>query len=87
MLPYIMRRKKILTCILARDKFELFCRPFIGTAILFSFLGSLWLLIVVSVPLLAKVWRWLLATAAIFGVLVAINYAYIQWLEPLAEHH
>jgi hypothetical protein len=32
-------------------------------------------------------WRWVLTTAAIFGALVVINYAYIQWLEPLAEHH
>jgi hypothetical protein len=32
-------------------------------------------------------WRWLLTTAAIFVALVAINYAYVQWLEPLAEHH
>jgi hypothetical protein len=32
-------------------------------------------------------WRWVLTTAAIFGALVAINYAYVQWLEPLAKHH
>jgi hypothetical protein len=31
--------------------------------------------------------HWLLATAAIFGALVVVNYAYVQWLEPLAEHH
>jgi hypothetical protein len=31
-------------------------------------------------------WRWVLTTAAIFGSLVATNYAYVQWLEPLAEH-
>ncbi len=30
--------------------------------------------------------RWVLTTAAIFGALVAVNYAYVQWLEPLAEH-
>jgi hypothetical protein len=30
--------------------------------------------------------RWLLVTGAIFGALVAVNYAYVQWLEPLAEH-
>jgi hypothetical protein len=32
-------------------------------------------------------WRWVLTTAAIFGALVDINYVYVQWLEPLAEHH
>jgi hypothetical protein len=32
-------------------------------------------------------WRWVLTTAAIFGALVAINYAYVQWLAPLTEHH
>jgi hypothetical protein len=32
-------------------------------------------------------WRWLLTTAAIFGALVAVNYAWVHWLEKLAEHH
>jgi hypothetical protein len=31
-------------------------------------------------------WRWVLTTATIFGALVAINYAYVLWLAPLAEH-
>jgi hypothetical protein len=54
-----------------------------------------WMLILSSISVMIRAaaigilvaWRWLLTTAAIFGALVAINYAYIQWLEPLAEHH
>jgi hypothetical protein len=44
--------------------------------LVFAFLMAAWI-----------AWRWPLATAAIFGALVAINYAYVQWLGPLAEHH
>jgi hypothetical protein len=36
---------------------------------------------------LVVAWRWVLTTTAIFGTLVAVNLAYVQWLEPLAEHH
>jgi hypothetical protein len=49
---------------------------------LFSAIGGLF---IVSAAFFA--WRWFLTTAAIFGALVVINYAYFQWLAPLVEHH
>jgi hypothetical protein len=53
--------------------------------ILLAFVSPL--LISLLFGLIATGFHWLLATAAIFGALIAINYAYVQWLEPLAEHH
>ncbi len=53
---------------------------------IFIFIVLLFVFIVLSFMAAVLAWRWVLTTAAIFGALVAINYAYVQWLEPLAEH-
>jgi hypothetical protein len=55
--------------------------------IIFIFIALLFGYIVLSFAATVLAWRWLLTTAAIFCVLIAINQAYVVWLEPLVEHH
>jgi hypothetical protein len=48
-------------------------------------LGVFIIVLFSGVVLLA--WRWVLTTAAVFGALAAVNYAWVHWLEKLAERH
>ena len=48
---------------------------------------SCYVVILFILPAVFIAWRWVLTTATIFGALVAVNYAYVLWLAPLAEHH
>jgi hypothetical protein len=56
-------------------------------SIIFVFIALLFAFVVLSFAVAVLAWRWVLTTAAIFCVLIAINQAYVVWLEPLMEHH
>ncbi len=64
---------------------ELFDKVIILMTIIFIFIAFLLMFIALSFMAAVLAWRWVLTTAAIFAALVAVNYAYVQWLEPLAE--
>jgi hypothetical protein len=85
---------------LARELFPVFnqdARTIPSVLLMAGFLGMLFVFILSEIlgiiaafallfviVALVVAWRWILATAAIFGALVAINEVYVHWLEPLA---
>jgi len=71
-------------CMLVIPIAKLFLRVDYNTIYIYALAGLVGIVMSKIVELTAL---WMLTMVSIFSALVFVNYAYVQWLEPLAEHH